>query len=74
MNPKPFDLSTLPRCGAKTRVGTPCKRVGNLRNGRCKLHGGRSPIKHGRYSKAQKANKRFFRQLVRDLRAAMKEY
>ncbi len=37
-----FDLNSLPRCGAKTRAGTPCKRFGNLRNGRCKLHGGRS--------------------------------
>lgn len=37
-----FNLETLPLCGAKTRNGTPCKRRGNKRNGRCKLHGGRS--------------------------------
>jgi hypothetical protein len=42
MNRKPFDLATLPRCGAQTRAGTPCQRAGNLLNGRCKLHGGRS--------------------------------
>lgn len=29
------------RCGAKTRQGTPC-RCKALRNGRCKLHGGKS--------------------------------
>jgi len=37
-----FDLNTLPRCGAKTRSGEPCKRFGNKSNGRCKLHGGYS--------------------------------
>jgi hypothetical protein len=38
-------------CGAKTRSGTPCKKAG-MANGRCRLHGGLTPIKHGRYSKA----------------------
>ena len=37
-----FDLNTLPICGAKTRSGGLCKHKGNLRNGRCKRHGGAS--------------------------------
>jgi hypothetical protein len=37
-----FDLSTLPVCGAKTRSGSLYKHKGNLRNGRCKRHGGAS--------------------------------
>ncbi len=37
-----FDLNTLAKCAAKTRSGEPCKRFGNKRNGRCKLHGGKS--------------------------------
>ncbi len=37
-----FDLSTLPTCGARTRSGGLCKHKGNLRNGRCKRHGGAS--------------------------------
>lgn len=37
-----FNLENLPKCGAKTRTGTPCQRYGNKINGRCKLHGGRS--------------------------------
>ena len=37
-----FDLNTLPACGAKTRSGDLCKHKGNLRNGRCKRHGGAS--------------------------------
>jgi len=43
-------------CGAKTRAGTPCAlRAGwgtdHFDAGRCRLHGGNSPRKHGRYSK-----------------------
>jgi hypothetical protein len=36
-----------PRCGAKTRKGTPCQAQA-LANGRCKYHGGLStgPRKH----------------------------
>lgn len=30
------------RCGAKTRVGTPCKRLDLGAGGRCRLHGGLS--------------------------------
>ena len=37
-----FDLNTLPICGAKTRSGGMCNHKGNLRNGRCKRHGGAS--------------------------------
>jgi len=37
-----FDLNTLPTCGARTRSGSLCKHKGNLRNGRCKRHGGAS--------------------------------
>ena len=37
-----FDLNTLPTCGAKTRSGSLCKHKGNIRNGRCKRHGGAS--------------------------------
>ena len=29
-------------CGAKTRAGTPCKRIDIYNNGRCKFHGGLS--------------------------------
>ena len=60
-------------CRAKTRSGYPCKRVGNPKNGRCYLHGGKStgPIteegrariaaaqfKHGNRSKAAIAAQR----------------
>lgn len=37
----PDDLRGL-ACGAKTRAGTPCKRLDIYLSGRCKLHGGLS--------------------------------
>jgi len=37
-----FDLNALPACGAKTRSGGSCNHKGNIRNGRCKRHGGAS--------------------------------
>lgn len=52
---KPYD-----KCGAKNRAGSPCARpagwgTDHAGSGRCKLHGGAAPIKHGRYSKVARA-------------------
>ena len=46
-------------CGAKTNSGKPCGRpagwgTDHVGQGRCKLHGGATPIKHGRYSRIQR--------------------
>lgn len=46
-------------CGARTRSGDPCKNVAgkgtdHLGVGRCKFHGGATPIRHGFYSKVQR--------------------
>jgi hypothetical protein len=46
----------LAKCGAKNRQGQPCARpagwgTDHVGSGRCKMHGGKTPIKHGRYSK-----------------------
>jgi hypothetical protein len=56
-------------CGAKTRNGGACKRpagsgTDHPGQGRCKLHGGATPIKHGRYSSIQRPR-------VRDLLAQL---
>ena len=37
-----YDLTTLTLCGALTRSGASCRRYGNLKSGRCRLHGGLS--------------------------------
>lgn len=48
-------LESAQSCGAKTRAGTPCRYVAGYKTdhvgqGRCRLHGGATPIKHGRRS------------------------
>ena len=68
-------FGSMPRCEAKTRSGKPCQRIGNLRNGRCKLHGGRAggPLgqqngawRHGNETKAAKAQRLTIRTLLRN--------
>ena len=54
-------LNEAPRCGAKTRRGTPCKAPAANGKGRCRMHGGakgsgapkgnQNAFKHGAYSK-----------------------
>jgi uncharacterized protein YjcR len=62
-----------PRCGAKTRKGTPCKSPA-MKNGRCRMHGGMSTgapkgnknaFKHGHYSAEAVAERRAVRELIR---------
>lgn len=48
-------LSQAPRCGARSRSGTPCRRLAIRGPNRCRLHGGLSPgapkgEKNGNYS------------------------
>jgi hypothetical protein len=62
----PFALWLSARCGAKTRRGTPCQ-CPAMPNGRCRIHGGKSPgapkgnrnaLKHGRHTAEAIANRR----------------
>lgn len=46
-------------CGAKTRAGTPCRKTAgwgtdHVGVGRCRLHGGATPIKHGARSQLRR--------------------
>ena len=68
-------FANMPRCGAKIRAGTPCQRIGNSRNGRCILHGGRAGApsgdrngrwKHGNATKEAIAQRRLVRALLRE--------
>jgi hypothetical protein len=69
----PFE--SMARCGAKTRNGKPCRRIGNMQNGRCKLHGGGAgaPLgqqngawRHGNQTKEAKAKRQSIRTLLRE--------
>jgi hypothetical protein len=62
----------LPPCGAKTRAGSPCRRpaghgTSHPGQGRCKLHGGKSPVTHGRYSVIRRPS---VQQRIDELKAA----
>ena len=76
-----------PRCGAKTRSGTPCRSPA-MPNGRCRMHGGRSTgprtpeglermrrakTKHGLYSAETRALMRALRELNAEARRAVEE-
>jgi hypothetical protein len=79
---RPGNPDNAPRCGAKTRSGSPCRSAA-MPNGRCRMHGGpstgprteagkaairKSRTKHGRYSQASIASRREVRSLLRALR------
>jgi hypothetical protein len=74
-----------PRCGAKTRPGTPC-RAPAMANGRCRMHGGKSTgprttaglarsrkanYKHGRYSVEAKERWQEMRKLMAEADALL---
>lgn len=76
-----------PRCGAKTRKGTPCQAPA-MKNGRCRMHGGKSTgpktpegierirqahLKHGLYTKESIATRKEFNALVKQMRNTLKE-
>jgi len=54
-------MNQAPRCGAKTRDGSPCQAPAVKNSERCRMHGGaegsggqpgnQNAFKHGRYSK-----------------------
>ena len=82
----PGDFANAPRCCAKTRRGTACQ-CPAMRNGRCRLHGGRSTgpttwegierikeanTKHGRYKKTYIASQRYVRGVLRAASAMLR--
>ena len=77
-NPMQSRLAMLssPRCGARTRCGEACCAPA-MPNGRCRMHGGRSPgapkgnqhaFKHGRYGAEAIARRRYIGRLLRNMR------
>jgi hypothetical protein len=71
----PMHLS--PRCGARTRRGSQCQSPA-MPNGRCRMHGGKSPgapkgnknaLKHGRYTAEAIAKRREVAVLLRTMKA-----
>ena len=70
-----------PRCEARTRNGTPCRSPA-MANGRCRMHGGKSPgapigntnaLKHGRYSAEAIAERRKVTALIQAMRGLVEK-
>ena len=69
-------MRTSPRCGAKTRKGTPCQAPAVAGRKRCRMHGGaqgsgapkgnQNALKHGLYTAEAKALNKHIRQLLRE--------
>lgn len=57
-----------PRCGAKTRAGTPCQQAAVTGNRRCRMHGGARgtgrPPSHGWYTKNAVAARQKLREIL----------
>ncbi|MBK6471588.1 MAG: hypothetical protein IPF94_12930 [Betaproteobacteria bacterium] len=63
-------MQLAPRCGAHARTtGQPCRSPA-MKNGRCRMHGGKAGRKptHGRYTQAALAQNREIRRLLQMLR------
>lgn len=69
-----------PRCGARTRSGQPCRNPA-MGNGRCRMHGGKSPgapsgarngnFRHGGYTREAMAERRRVQWLLREARGLL---
>ena len=79
---EPLPLRLAPRCLAKTRAGTPCKKAAATGKKRCRMHGGakgsgaprgerNGSYRHGLFTREAIAERRALRALIRDFRAAL---
>ena len=69
-------MRTSPRCGAKTRRGTPCQSPTVLGKKRCRMHGGakgsgapvgnHNALKHGMYTRESLELQGHVRELLRE--------
>ncbi len=80
---QPLLMHLSPRCGARTRKGTPCLAPAVRGKRRCRMHGGAegsgapkgntNALKHGFYTREALEERRRLRQLVADARKTLKE-
>lgn len=75
-----MQLAEAPRCGAKTRFGTPCNAPAVQGKLRCRMHGGNSPgapkgnqnaFKHGRYSVDRVTLRSELAALIKEIRRSL---
>jgi len=63
-------LANHPKCGAHSRsTGNPCKNA-SMKNGRCRMHGGKStgrPVTHGQRTKKAIYNQKAVKKILLDI-------
>ena len=77
-NPMQLHMRQAPRCGARTRKGTPCRSPAVRGRKRCRMHGGakgsgapfgnQNALKHGFYSVKAAAERKWIAELLRSSR------
>src|SRR5271155_3849181 len=81
INPVRLPMHDAPRCGAKTRRGSPCLSPA-MPNGRCRMHGGLSPgaprgnrnaLKHGQFTAEAIQERRSLRQWIKEARQFVRD-
>jgi hypothetical protein len=84
-NRQPLHLLQAPRCGARTRAGTPCLSPRMNGKSRCRMHGGakgsggprgqrNGKYQHGMFTCEAVATRRMVRELVRHARESLDEF
>jgi glucans biosynthesis protein len=77
------NLAKAPRCGARTRVGHPCKQAAVRGRARCRMHGGargsggprgdhNGNYKHGNWTLESVATRRAARAKIREVKALLR--
>lgn len=74
-------MTASPRCGAKTRAGTPCRAPAVAGKTRCRMHGGakgsgapkgnQNALRHGLYSREHLEQRKAVNQLIRSAKQAI---
>lgn len=77
-------MQTSPRCGAKTRNGSPCQAPAVAGKKRCRMHGGaagsgapkgnRNALKHGKFTKEMKTERARFRELIAESKELLRKF
>jgi hypothetical protein len=76
-------MLSSPRCGARTRAGEFCRAPAVGGKKRCRMHGGapgsgappgnKNALKHGRFTREQRAERRLLQELLRNSRKRLAE-
>ena len=78
------NLAKAPRCGARTRTGSPCRQAAVRGRARCRMHGGakgsggpsgarNGNFKHGLWTRESKRLRYATRRKLREVRRFLKE-